>query len=104
MKADYSLLFINSVVNEFQRGKEYGDESLIIPSSLFEITKHFVSIEIPYCELNEIKLKNFLNKFHRYTNNNFRILISWNDILLPRREYIFASFQVVVLSLIVLDN
>ena len=25
MKADYPLRFINSVVNEFQKGKEYGD-------------------------------------------------------------------------------
>ena len=30
MKADYPLLFINSVVNEFQKGKECGDENFII--------------------------------------------------------------------------
>ena len=47
MKADYPLHFINSVVNEFQKGKECGDESLIIPPTLFEITKPFISIEIP---------------------------------------------------------
>ena len=29
MKADYPLCFINSVVNEFQKGKECGDESFI---------------------------------------------------------------------------
>ena len=34
MKADYPLRFINSVVNEFQKGKECGDESFIIPPSL----------------------------------------------------------------------
>ena len=28
MKADYPLRFINSVVNEFYKGKECGDESL----------------------------------------------------------------------------
>ena len=38
MKADYPLRFINSVSNEFQKGKESGDERFIIPSSLFEIT------------------------------------------------------------------
>ena len=27
MKTDYPLRFINSVVNEFQKGKECGDES-----------------------------------------------------------------------------
>ena len=30
MNADYPLRVINSVVNEFQKGKEYGDESFII--------------------------------------------------------------------------
>ena len=47
MKADYPLHYINRVVNEFQKGKECGDESLIIPPTLFEITKPFISIEIP---------------------------------------------------------
>ena len=55
MKADYPLRFINIVVNEFEKGKKCGDESFIIPPSWFEITKPFISIEIPYCELNEIK-------------------------------------------------
>ena len=39
LKADYSLRFINSVVNEFQKGKECGDENFITPTSLFEIAK-----------------------------------------------------------------
>ena len=77
MNADYSLCFINSVVNEFQKGKEYGDESFIIPPSLFEITKSFIFVEIPYCELNEIKSKHFLKKFHKFANNSFRIIITW---------------------------
>ena len=48
MKADYPLHYINKVVNEFhQKGKECGDESVIIPPTLFEITKPFISIEIP---------------------------------------------------------
>ena len=44
-------------------------------ASLFEITKPFIFIEIPYCELNEIKSKHFLKKFHKFTNNSFRMLI-----------------------------
>ena len=55
MKADYPLCFINSVVNEFQKGKECGDAIFIIPPTLFGITKPFIFIEIPYCGLNEIK-------------------------------------------------
>ena len=48
MKADYPLPFINSVVNEFQKGKECGDESFIIPTSLFEIAKPLIFAKIPY--------------------------------------------------------
>ena len=77
MKADYPLRFINSVVNEFQKGKECGDESFIIPPSLFEITKPCIFVEIPYCELNKIKSKHFLKKFHKFTSNSFRIAITW---------------------------
>ena len=35
MKFDYPLRFINSVFNEFQKGKNHGGESFIIPSNLF---------------------------------------------------------------------
>ena len=76
MKADYPLRFINSVVNEFQKGKECGDESFIIPPSLLEITKPFIFIKIPYCELNEI-MSHFLKKFHKFTNNSFRTVMTW---------------------------
>ena len=77
MKADYPLCFINSVVNEFQKGKECGDESFIIPTSLLEIAKSFIFIEIPDCELNEIKSKHFLKKFCKFTSNSFRMVITW---------------------------
>ena len=59
MKADYPLHFVNSFVNEFQKGKECGDENFI-PPSLFEITKSFIFVEIPYCKLNEVKSKQSL--------------------------------------------
>ena len=77
MKAVYPLCFINSVINEFQKGKKCGDENFIIPTSLFEIAKPFKSIEIPYCEPSEIKSKHFLKKFHKFLNNSFRIVILW---------------------------
>ena len=77
MKADYTLHFINSVVNESQKGKKCGDESFIIPASLFEIAKRLIFVEIPYCELNEIKSKHFLKKVHKFTNNSFRMVITW---------------------------
>ena len=77
MKADYPLRFIEGVVNEFQEGKKCADESFIIPPSLFEIEKPFIFVEIPYCELNQIKSKHFLKKFHKFTNNSFRLVITW---------------------------
>ena len=40
MKADFPLRFINSVANEFQKDEECGDESFIIPPTLFEKTFH----------------------------------------------------------------
>ena len=51
MKADYPLGFIASVVNELRKGNEHGDVSFIIPLTLFEITKTFISIEIPNSKL-----------------------------------------------------
>ena len=77
MKADYPLSFINSALNEFQKGKECGDESFIIPTSLSEIAKPLIFVEISYFELNEIKSKHFLKKFHKFTNNSFRMIITW---------------------------
>ena len=44
---------------------------------MFEITKHFRSIEISYCELSEIKEKRFLKKSHKFTNNSSRNGITW---------------------------
>ena len=74
MKADYPLRFINSVVNKFKKGKEYGDESFAIPTSLFEIAEPFIFIKILYCELDENKSQHFL-KFHKFTNNSVRMVI-----------------------------
>ena len=61
VKADYILRFINSVVSEFEKGKECGDERFIISPSFFRITEPLISIEITYCELKtflcELKIK-----------------------------------------------
>ena len=77
MRDDYPLHFTNSVINEFQKGKDHGDESFIILPDLFGIMKPFISIEIPYCELDEIKSKHFLKKFHKFTNDGFRVAMTW---------------------------
>ena len=76
LKADYPLPFVNSVVNEFKRVKNVEMKGIMAPS-LFEITKPSIFVETPYCELNEIKSKHFLKKFHKFTNNSFRMVITW---------------------------
>ena len=59
MKGHFLLHFINSAINEFQKSKECENESFIIPPGLFKLIKPFISIEITYCELDEIKLQPF---------------------------------------------
>ena len=71
------MRFINILVNEFQKGKECGDESFTIQTSFFEIVKPLIFVEIPYCELNEMKSKHFLKKFHKFTSISFRMVITW---------------------------
>ena len=44
---------------------------------MFEVTKPFIFVEIPYYELNEIESIHFLKKFYKFTNNSFRIVITW---------------------------
>ena len=44
---------------------------------MFEIAKPLIFVEIPYCELNEIKSKHFLKKFHKFTSSSFRMVITW---------------------------
>ena len=41
-----------------------------------EITKPFIFLERPNCELNEIKSKRSLKKFYKFTSNSFRIVIT----------------------------
>ena len=65
---------ITHCVNEFQKSKEYGDESFIIPPPL---SPPFIFVEIPYWELNEIKSKHFLQKFHKFNNNSFKMVIQY---------------------------
>ena len=54
MKADYPLRFINSIANEFPKGKVCGDESLIVPPILFEITKIFIFLKYSTVNFEEI--------------------------------------------------
>ena len=49
---------------------------MVLTCSLLEITKPFIFVEIPYREVNEIK-PHFLKKFHKFTDDGFRVKITW---------------------------
>ena len=91
MTADFSLRFINSVINMFRKGKDHGVESFMIPPDLFGITKTFISTEIPYCGLNEIKSTHLLKKFHKFINDGFTVGITCETrnlrSLFPLKDY-----------------
>ena len=57
MKANDPLQLIKSVINEFQEDEDYEDESFTISPDLFENTKPFTFVKIPFRELIEIKLR-----------------------------------------------
>ena len=50
---------------------------VIIPSQLFETPKKILLLQVPFCEANEKRSKNFLNKFYDFTNEKFRLIIRW---------------------------
>ena len=74
MNADYRLLFIISIVNEFQECKKVGDEGFITHLVRLEFKIHSNSLKYPpYHEVNEIKSKHFWKKFYKFTNNSFKL-------------------------------
>ena len=82
IKADFPVPFINNVIKDFKNQQksvqQNNEEELIIPSYFFEVEPPFLLLKLPYCEKNETKSKDFIKKFHKFTNNQFRLAISWN--------------------------
>ena len=72
-KTNYILCFNNSVVNEFQKGKECRDESFIIPTSLFELQNFSYSLKYP--TVNWMKLNQ--NIFWINFTNSPTIVSEW---------------------------
>ena len=80
IKADVPLSFINSVIKDFNNQQKIiqqnNKDKLIIPSYFFDV-ELIVLLILPYCEKNEAKSKDFIRKFHKFTNNQFPLAISW---------------------------
>ena len=51
------------------------EDEMIIPPQLFEIPKKILFSQVPFCELNEKRSKNFLNKYYNFTNEKFKLII-----------------------------
>ena len=75
LNADYPPKFLNSVIHQFFTPKN--NNSFIIPPNLFEDSKPFILVEIPYCEEKENTPKHFIKKFETFTNHCYRIAIKW---------------------------
>ena len=73
--ADYPPKCLNSVMHQFSTPKN--NDSFIIPPDLFEDSKPFILVAIPYCEENENGSKHFIKKFEAFTNQCYRIAIKW---------------------------
>ena len=80
-KADFPLPFINSVIKDFNNQQKIAqqneEELVIIPSYFFEVEPSFLLLQLPYFEKHEAKSKDFIRKFHKFTNKQFRLTISW---------------------------
>ena len=81
-KANFPLRFINNVVTQFNKNmynnKERNEEDeMIIPPQLFEIPRKILFLQVPFCEANEKRSKNFLNKLYNFTNEKFKLIIRW---------------------------
>ena len=76
LRADYPLRFVDSIIRNFLSENDV-EESFIIPPNLFDEDKLFLLIDIPFCEKNENKSKDFIKKFHHFTNGKYRISIKW---------------------------
>ena len=74
IKADYTRSFVKSVTslhnNKIKEQKIDNDEDYIISPYLSEDKKPFILLKL-FREQNELKPKYFIEKFHKFTNDNF---------------------------------
>ena len=72
MKADQTRAFINNVIKQFNQDQLHNeiteDKEPLTSPDFFEIENPFHILYLPYCEKNEAKSKDFVKKFHEFTN------------------------------------
>ena len=94
IKADYTRSFAKSVTslhnNKIKEQKIDNDEDYIISPYLSEDKKPFILLKL-FREQNELKPKYFIEKFHKFTNDNFWLhSISAPPPLLPPQKKMSA--------------
>ena len=82
-KAGFPEKFTESVIRDFMQKispPEYNihGNDFIIPPGFFDLPKKFIMVELPFSTQNEIMSKQFLKKFHKFTDDKFNIVIKWN--------------------------
>ena len=79
--ADFPVRFTESVIKQFKQLKqpiENLEDEFIIPPNFFDEPKPTIFLRSPFCNQNEIILKQFLKKFHQFSKHKFDIKIVWN--------------------------
>ena len=53
------------------------ENSFTFPPIFFAKDKPFILVDIPFCKKNENKVKDFIKKFHHFTNGKYSISRNW---------------------------
>ena len=53
------------------------DDDYVIPLYLVEVGKPFILLKLSFFEQNELKPKDFIKRFHKFTNYNLGLAINW---------------------------
>lgn len=75
--AGYPSFFTNNVIGDYehkQNKSQNQEDEVIVPPNLFKIAKELILVKFLYCSHNERVAKEFLTKFHQFTN---QLAILW---------------------------
>ena len=78
LAANFPPRLINSACNDFlNKDNNHENIDFIILPGFFNVKPPVISIEIPYCDKNEVASKQFIKKFNKFTNDKYDIRIKW---------------------------
>ena len=96
------------LLGTFNPTMDVEDSFTIPPPSIFDENIPFIFIENPFCEKNENKSNNFINKFHHFTNGKYRISINWItkkvNSLFQLKKFFFQPATFMIHNGIILAN